>query len=389
MKNRDLFQQDISLLIKSGLCKRKDYIAGYALAVQALERIKIKADQGEMSFLKGPFLPQSDLNRLQDNFKGMRMILIVGNANTMSSLRALSGILQSWIWVDGARPRLCFLDMLDPEIFWEIMSVANPATTGVIVLSQSGENEPTLLQLMRCLEYWHGLMAVDEIARHFLVITRPCSSRLMRIVDRWQLPHWRYPDVALPPLSCFAPPLLAPLGLAGFDRTRFNHGAGSTCVQFFQGRLKAPLEMAAALFAGNSTRPIHTHRLWGEGLIFQSITDWMQNSFAQIATNSPYRCVSGFDNAPEARVSTVFFERHVARERLVPDFWKDLPQLKTLAQTPMLHWVKDRHEKICQNALDQGHFVRQIHVHNLNEETLGALFMNHVLESLLIQELYA
>jgi len=388
MKNRDFFQQDLSLLVKSGLCSRKDYISGYAHAVQALKHIKSKADRGDMPFLRGPFLPLTDLTPIQENFRGMRMILVVGSPSKVLALRALSGILQSWIWVDGARPRLCFLDDLDPEVFWEIMSIANPMTTGVIILSESGENEPVLLQLMRCLEYWHGMINPEEIARHFVVITSPSSSRLMRMVDRWKLPWWRYPVLDFPEIGCFSPPLLAPLGLAGFDRAGFNQGSGAICAQFFQGHLKAPLEMAAVVFAGKKTHAIETHRFWGHGTIFHAITAWMQKTSEKLAKNGAYRCLSSPDAAVKVGLTTMFFERHVARERLVPDFWKDIPALKTLAQTPMLHWVKENHENLCQQDVQAGHFLRRINVHSLNEETLGALFMNHVLETLLIDAMY-
>ena len=388
MKNRDLFQQDLSLLVKSGLCSRKEYAIGYARAVHALRRIKIRADRGEIPFLRGPFLPLTDLSLVQENFKGMRMILVVGSPANIVGLRALSGIMQSWIWVDGARPRLCFLDDLDPEVFWELMSIANPMTTGVIVLSESGESDPVLLQLMRCLEYWHGMIDQEHLAKHFVVVTSQTSSRLMRMVDRWKLSWWKYPLVAFPQLGCFSPPLLAPLGLAGFDRARFNMGSGTTCAQFFQGQLKAPLEMAAVVFAGHKTQALDTQRMWGQGSIFHPMTSWMQQVSTRLNKSSPYRYFSNLEPMNSCTLTTLFFERHVARERLVPDFWKDIPALKTLAQTPMLHWVKEEHERLCQAQVQSGHFLRCINVHSLNEETLGALFMNHVLETLLIDTMY-
>jgi hypothetical protein len=233
------------------------------------------------------------------------------------------------------------------------------------------------------------MMDAEELARHFMVITTPSSSRLMGVVERWKLPWWRYPVLTLPELSCFSQPLLMPLGLAGFDRARFNQGGGSVCAQFLKGQLKAPLEMAAVIFAGQTSRNMRIHRMWGEGTIFHGITAWMEKIFQKIAKNAPYSCISRGETRPQPTITTLFFERHVARERLVPDFWKDLPQLKTLAQTPMLYWVKERHEHICQQEIQAGHFLRRINVHSLNEETLGALFMNHILETILIQEMYA
>ena len=54
----------------------------------------------------------------------------------------------------------------------------------------------------------------------------------------------------------------------------------------------------------------------------------------------------------------------------------------------MLYWVKEEHERLCQTQIRYGHFLRCMNVHSLNEETLGALFMNHVLETLLIEAMY-
>jgi hypothetical protein len=279
------------------------------------------------------------------------------------------------------------VDSLDPEIFWELMSVANPHTTGVMVLSRTGESEEILLPVMRCLEYWQGLMEPDLLRQRFVMITPDRASRLMSIVRQWGFTWWPYPEYGDDPLGCFHRALLEPLVLTGFDLPSFYKGIQHTTVLFGQGQLPASLETIGALWAAYSLQRLHCVQWRGSGDVFCELLNWMQHVFQVTVPGDQIVLVPWSGQPQQPTMITFFHEEYVARERLVPDFWKDLPALKGLAQTPMMQWSKQAFDARCQSYAAQRHGVRIIHVRSMNEETMGSLVAHHCLEALLLRTL--
>jgi hypothetical protein len=77
MKNRLLFHQDLSLLVKSGLCPHKDYIKSHAHALKALKRLEKKAEDECFPFLRDPFDSYDCFTKIENDFRGMKNILII------------------------------------------------------------------------------------------------------------------------------------------------------------------------------------------------------------------------------------------------------------------------------------------------------------------------
>lgn len=386
MKNRPLFQQDISLLIKKGIIDEKNYFKAYQDANKALERLSKNAEQGKYTFLEAPFFPLDSMQKIIENFQKFHMIVVIGTKHSTVVVKALSALLQSWIWVGESRPRLCFLDQLDPEIFWEIMSVANPHTTGVIVFSQSGETKTTLLQLMRCLEYWHGLISDADLPKHLIIVTSPAENSLKKIAGSFNLQCIDYPENSYN-LVCFAAPFLLPVMISGFDAKKFNQGAAVTCAQFFNHHLKSPLEATALMLAAHRVCGVTHHVLFPSSAVFLPILAWMQHAWSEFHCHLSVLLL-GETVSQVPHFFTVFLEKNTARERLKPDFWKDIPELNSLARTLLVDQANKEHQIFCEKKITDGHLLRILQVNTLNESTLGALFMNHILEMLLINALH-
>lgn len=387
MKNRFLLQQDLSLFAESNFCDRKEYREAYAKALEGRKNLEKKGETDLYSFLRVPFLPIEEWIHLRKGLEDVTMILVLGASSSTCTLRALASTLQSWVWVDGGRPRLCFLDELDPEVFWEIMSVAHPKTTGLMVFSPHGKEEAILLQLMRCLEYWHGLVSIEDLRRHVVLITGVHESPLRSLADFFSLPCLAYPPTPFPGVHCFSAPFLLPLQVAGFHPASFAKGAAITCAQFFTKPSSVALEGATLLWIAHRKYGIFHHGIHANGSLFSSILPWMQQ-LQGIFEATPYAFVRDAPNNVRC-FFTIFFERHGARERLVPDFWKELPVLESLAQTSLLQCLHQERKVFCRQRAQEGHFVRMIEVVNLHEATLGALLMNQMLETLLLEEMFA
>lgn len=323
------------------------------------------------------------------------MVLVMGRPQETQGIKSIMGILQSWVWTDGVRPRICLLDTLDPEVFWEIMSIADPKTTVIVAISPQGECELTLLQLMRTLEYWRGQVEPEVLQKHVFCISPSKSNSLKAIGEKFSFTHITYPALLAPGYGCFSLPFLLPLIFAGLDWQKFLTGAMDVCMTFFRGKLSNTLQ-AVTLFLLAQDQGIHHHCFQGSGPIFRALIGWMiqtRRYFEQGNLCSLRTSYLDLDDESQGQqyhedlcFFTKFFEHHMAREQIDPDFWKDVPLVYELARMPMLSWITQCHQVSCQKFIAQKNFLRVIHVKNLNEESIGALMMNHLLETLLYQE---
>lgn len=399
MKNHPLFQQDIRLVTGSKVLEDANYIRSYKETLGAFQRLSHKASERAFPFLESPFdpAPAEKYRELVTHFQQFRMIVVIGVAEELAGARALSALLQSWVWVEDSFPRLCFLDQLDPETFWEMMSVANPQTTGVIVISQSGDSLPTLIQLMRCLEYWQGLIAPQDFHQHFLIITGQKAGNLRKIITHFHLTHISYPESTGKAVSCFSVVALLIAMIVGLDIHKLCQGAALTCNQFFLRHLRTPIEGVALMRTLVQFHGVQNHFLLPHGDIFDPLIAWYQQIWAEVLgekseflfpiRNKPFEKLMPFGKI--RYFFTVFSELQVARERLMPELWAGFPELKKLSCTALADLSQAQCEKMCQLLVSRKHPLRILRVHTLNEETLGALLMNSLLETLLVAELLA
>lgn len=372
--------------MEADLLDRRSYLRAYGEAANALTHIERRAESGDYAFLEEPFLPLDRADGIIKKFQNFRMVLVMGTCEATVTVKAMTALFQSWVWVDDAKPRICFLDRADPEVFWEVMSVANPLTTGVVIFGDP-ESEVTLLQMMRCLEYWQGMLSPSEIKSHFLVISSSQRGAIQKISESFGLSRIDgrfFPQGAY--FGCFSLPTLIPAMIGGFNAEKFNRGAALTCAQFFRRQLKIPLEGASLLWSSRQSQGLSYHLLHPVGQIFQHLTDWMSEVWRGVFQDLSYVLVT--EPVPNIRhFVTVFFEQHMARERLNPDFWSHIPEVQSFAHTALEEATAKSCHTFCQKKIQQGHLLRTIRVNVLNEETLGALFMNHILEILVMSEL--
>lgn len=382
MKNRFLFQQDTRYLIKTGICRHEDYLTGYTRAMQVFNALKTQVEKGEFPVVQAPFIPLDDgpdvSSFLQKENHHIRFIIIIADRESALSLRAMARLIQSWVWVNGAMPRLCFLDQSDPEAFWELMSITDPFHTGVFVFAKSQDCKQTLLYTMRYLEYWQDILTPEQIKQRFIITAFPEIKELREISQTFDLRFFPYPQEEKN-LMCFSQALCFPLELCGFDIQKFRKGGALTCAQFFTGKLKTPLERIALIYAWCQAQEIPfftAQSITSSNHVFSPLIQWMQES--QSNSNGGSK-----GNIPQ-ELMTVLFERNAPTERLSPDSWTHTVSLAGLAQTTLASFVHQSHKELCQSYVQKRYGVRILQVQSLNEETLGSLMMNHVIESLML-----
>ena len=294
-------------------------------------------------------------------------------------------ITQSWVPIERAWPKVFFLDGIDPRTFWEVISISNPRDTLLFFISSTGESPESVMPLMRCMEYWKS--DIDAL-QHSLTIIAPKEKGSLHIIGKnFNLYHQEYPDSFLGCHQYFSEIMLSIAEYSGFHSENFKKGAALACTEFFRGILSVSIEYTALFLLAQKTYAI-THRACHAHLFdFQPLAQWMNHS-----DNDPHPWIFQQHTQHKNALNvfyTLFMERNMTKEPVSPEFWQKNTLLMELSKNPLLSFVYKEHDTLCRNMISNGHFVRTLYVDKLDEGALGALFMNHMIENLLLKEVFS
>lgn len=177
---------------------------------------------------------KDDIQSYQDvtkRFEKFDTILILGTGGSSLGGQAIYALSPQ------KKPRLHFLDNIDPQTFSSLFQEIDPRKTGVLAVSKSGSTVETLMQLLTCLQH----LTTD----HFVVITEPTDNPLRRLAQKKGWPCLDHPTDVGGRFSCFSLVGLIPLILSGLDPYAFREGAQKVLQQHLKDETPPALEAAA------------------------------------------------------------------------------------------------------------------------------------------------
>ncbi|MGL5784157.1 MAG: glucose-6-phosphate isomerase [Alphaproteobacteria bacterium] len=398
-----LYEHHIEDAFESGSVTREAYTSSLQDVKAALGLLKHQGEQGLLPMLETPFWKE-DLLQFQaiaNAYRKFRYVLVIGTGGATLGGRTLSALLQSWVMSDTHYPNLYFLDNLDSEIFWEIISLVNPATTGVLVISKSGETPETLIQLMRCLEYWEEFLTPEQLGQHITVITEPKPNTLRRIASHYGFQQLDHPPQVGGRFSCFTVASFLPAMIAGVNVKEVRQGAAYLLNQVFSQQTSAPVEGAALIWALHQTGKFPSHVMMPYGNVFIPFSLWHRQLWAESLGKdnkgfTPILSPCPLDQhsqlqlylaGPKDKFFTFLYERQTARETPRANLWEAFPELKFLAHASISDLVQAEMAATIQVLSQRGCPARTIVVPTLQEISLGALMMHFMLETLLLAQL--
>lgn len=315
-----------------------------------------------------------------DHLKQYECILILGTGGS-----SLGGQLLDCIAQGGVFPELIFLDNIDPFTFEQIMQF-NPHTTGVIAISKSGETTETLTQLVTLLPLWEESL----IHQHFCVITQDTPSSLLNIAKHHNMPIITHPEEIGGRYSIFTCVGMVVAHFLGMSATKIHKGASMY--------LNNPLALASAAFMHHHIQHGKTQvvmmpysdrlnvfsawfcQLWAESLgkqgkgttpiKAQGTTD--QHSQLQLYLDGPQDKIFTFVSLPKDDFPHEMSHAHL------PEFLNG----KTMAD---LFYAQE--QATIQTLKNKGFPVRVIEIPDLSEESIGALLMHFIMETVLTANL--
>ena len=302
------------------------------------------------------------------------------------------------------RRRVHFLDNLDAHTFSALLASVDLARTGFLAISKSGSTMEVMAQLLVCIEALTAALGETALAEHVLVISEPGDNPLRQVVARYGFKALDYdPDIG-GRYSVFSLVGMLPALYLGLDAAAVRRSADDV----LQATLAATdvVESAPALGAAVAIG-LRRHRsididvfmpysdrlaqfarwysqLWAESLSkggvgltpLSAIGPVDQHSLLQLFLDGPGDKMFTLLSSNTAEAGPTISSNGLAIDKV------DYLDGRTIAEV-----VDASYRATAETLVKRGRPTRLIRFSELNERTLGALFMHFMLETVLAADL--
>lgn len=345
----------------------------------ALERFRKAYNGGELSPL-ALVEKTDDINTYQqaiDPFLKLEDVLILGTGGSSLGGQALYALSAQ------TKPRLHFLDNVDPHTFEKLFKTINPKTTGLIAISKSGSTVETLMQLLTCVQ--------RGITEQVLVVTELTDNPLRKLANKQKWLCLDHPPTVGGRYSCFSVVGLIPMLLSGLDPYVYRKGAASVLQAHLTESEPAALlsaQMAHALKETGKTLSVmmpyadqlRLFALWYCQLWAESLGKEGKGTtpVAALGTVDQHSQLQLYLAGPKDKFFTLIAPRWKGKgdkinSPLIPEFTH-----RTMGDLFSAE-LKATYETLKRNHCP----VRLITLDKIGEESLGALMMHFMIETIL------
>jgi glucose-6-phosphate isomerase len=377
-----------------------------ARAVPALASLRQRHKDGSLPVLHLPKRRDdvAALRRVLKDFRTaprqkFRDVIILGTGGS-----SLGGQTLCALGDPRALPRLHFMDNIDPANFASLFAALDPTRTGVVAISKSGGTAETMTQFIICLDWLRKSVPADGLAKHCIAITEPRDDVLRRLATRLGMPILDHDPGIGGRYSVLSNVGLLPAMLAGIDVAALRKGAGAVLdatLSASSARDAAPVLGAAVSIAlaerhGSGTTVImpYSDQLAHFGLWFRQL--WAESLGKNGKGTTPIRAMGTVDQhsqlqlylaGPRDKMFTLV-TRDVAGtgDVMAADLGSD-KELAYLVGKRMGDLLDAEQRATGQSLIRNGRPARRIHLAQLDAESLGALLMHFMIETIIAADL--
>lgn len=195
----------------------------------ALRELRAARREDTLSFLNWP-ARRDDLPEITPIAEGFRDsfddVVILGTGGSSLGGRALAALADRGYGPPEGSPRVHFLDNIDPHTFTALFAAIDPARTGVLAVSKSGGTAETLCQFAVVLDHLRQAVGDAALPRHAAVMTEPGDNPLGHLAERFSLPRIEH-DADLGGRFSVLSTAVFPAVLLGLKPTALREGAAA------------------------------------------------------------------------------------------------------------------------------------------------------------------
>jgi glucose-6-phosphate isomerase len=380
-----------------------------ATADASLKRLRARANDGSLPIL---MLPErrNDMRAMAEaagRYRELDDVIVLGTGGSSLGGRTLTALADGGLGSAGHlpdRPRLWFIENVDPYGFERIVGAIDLAKAGVVIISKSGSTAETMSQAIALLPQLEGAVGCDTLRRRATVITEPADNPLRRLAERHGLKLLDHDPKVGGRYSVLSPTGLLPAMIAGLDAAAIRAGAAETLRAAINAEAGASLPaIGAALNVGlaerrNVSQTVvmpYLDMLAPFGLWFRQL--WAESLGKNGKGTTPIRAQGAVDQhsqlqlylaGPADKMFTVVMgETRGAGPRYDGATLGDAA-LNWLAGHSMGDLLDVSQRATAETLARNGRPVRTIHIPQLDERSLGALLMHFMLETIIAADLW-
>lgn len=297
---------------------------------------------------------------------------------------------------------LHFLDNVDPCTFDDKINQMDLRKTGVVVISKSGHTSETLCQFM-CLLSQYKKHLGNNFSNHFLVITEPGARPMRTIAEQYSLPCFDHDPKIGGRFSVLSNVGMSAGILGGVNAEKVRLGAARVLKHVLNEKSleKIPSVQSALLSYGlhksghtvsvvmpysDRLRPLSKWfvQLWAESL---GKKDQGNTPIHALGTVDQHSQLQLFLDGPRDKAFTIIATDTRSKGLKIEDSFMDVQELGYFSNTSMGDLLYAHQEATIVTLRHNNCPTRVLRMDILDEESLGALIMTFMLETIFMATL--
>ena len=326
---------------------------------------------------------------------GLSDVIAIGIGGSSLGTRTLLAALP----LSAGRARIHCVEGLMPDAVDRLMAIVDPATTGLLLISKSGSTVEVMVQALALIP--RLIAGGADLARNGIAIVAPGNTPLHKLAAHHGMTVLEHPLTVGGRYSVLSVTGILPALIAGLDAQALRRGAARALDRALQqGAASAPAEGAALAVGlqrechvGTTVLMAYDDRLDIFGLWFRQL--WAESLGKEGQGTTPVRALGPVDQhsqvqlylgGPADKLFTIVTVESLGHgPRLVA---RDIdPSLAYIDGATVGDVLAYSARATAETLAKHGRPVRRIHLARLDAESLGALFMHYMLETILTARL--
>jgi glucose-6-phosphate isomerase len=399
-----LYSQNIddALLPKAVLDKE------LARTVPALDKFRTWRDDGTLPLLKLP-ARRDDLEALKphaERFAKFEHVVVMGSGGSSLSGKTLVALKDQGYGPMKGRPKLHFMDNVDPATFAAMTSRLPLEKTGFLPISKSGGTPETLMATFTAIAAIEAKLGKQALATNMIAITEATDNSLRKLMTKYGATILDHDPKVGGRYSALSLVGMLPAMIAGVDCAAIREGAASVLDPVLAAKDTKDLAPAigAALSVGLSKeKGINITVLMPYVDRLETFAFWYRQIWAEsLGKNgtgtTPIRAMGTIDQHSQVQLylggpidklfTLVIQETGGQGTKLTPAMLGGDKALDYLTDKSMGDLLKAEADAVAATLAKNGRPVRIIRIPTVDERVMGALMMHYMLETMFAAELW-
>ena len=335
------------------------------------------------------------INIASDKFKNYNNILLIGTGGSSLGGKTLNS-LRSNQFIENLKPKIHFIENVDPAPIMELLNQINLKKTCFIVISKSGETIETLCQFFLIYDFLKK--RVKNISQKTLIITENKKSTLKKIQETINADYLPHDSSIGGRFSIFSNVGLLPAKLSSLDIKKIRKGGQIVLKNLLNENntmkikpakgaiinyvlLKSGINQCVMMPYSDALYnfSLWFRQLWGESIGKNGLGSTPINSIGTIDQHSQLQLY--LDGPKNKFITIIGIDKLKGSTELNTKISRDFV-FETLEGKSMSKLLKAEENATCDTLISNNIPTRKINISKLDEVSIGALLMHFFLETI-------